>query len=65
MLTELKAAAIDVATAAGLEAGLRVVFADNVLLGVDGEAGLAEEIINLAELAVGRFDKREQNEKGQ
>jgi cyclic 2,3-diphosphoglycerate synthetase len=62
LLTELKAAAVDVATAAGLEAGLRVVFADNVLLGVNGEAGLAEEIINLAELAVERFNKREQNE---
>ncbi len=58
LLTELKAAAVDVATALGLEAGLRVVYADNALLEIDGEPALAEEILRLAESAVDRFNQR-------
>jgi len=63
LLTELKAAAVDVATAMGLEAGLRVVYADNALLEIEGEPNLAEEVVRLAELAVQRFESRERNEK--
>ena len=59
LLTELKAAAVDVSTALGVEAGLRVVYADNVLEELDGESSLAEEIVALAESAVERFNKRE------
>ncbi len=55
LLTEVKAAAIDVATALGLEANLRVVYADNIPLEIDGEPKLAEEVVRLAELAVERF----------
>ncbi|UCD56991.1 MAG: 2,3-diphosphoglycerate synthetase [Candidatus Hydrogenedentota bacterium] len=58
LLTELKAAAVDVATALGLEAGLRVVYADNVLLEIGRESTLAKEIIRLAELAAQRFETR-------
>ncbi|GAB4331115.1 MAG: cyclic 2,3-diphosphoglycerate synthase [Candidatus Abyssubacteria bacterium] len=55
MLTEVKAAAIDVATAMGLESGLRVVYADNVPVEVETGTNLAEETLRLAELAVNRF----------
>ncbi len=63
LLTELKAAAVDVATAAGLEAGLRVVYADNALLEIEGEPRLADEVVRLAELAVGRFEEKGPNGK--
>ena len=59
LLTELKAAAVDVSTALGVEAGLRVVYSDNVLEELDGESSLAEEIVALAESAVERFNKKE------
>jgi cyclic 2,3-diphosphoglycerate synthetase len=65
LLTELKAAAIDVATAMGLEAGLRVVYADNALLGTEGEPDLAEQVVRLAQTASERFDKRNHNEENQ
>jgi len=64
LLTELKAAAVDVATAMGLEAGLRVVYADNALLELGGESSLAEEIVRLAELAVERFEKKGRDGNG-
>jgi predicted GTPase len=64
LLTELKAAAVDVATAMGLDAGLRVVYADNALIELGGEPSLAEEIVRLAELAVGRFEKKGRDAKG-
>ena len=59
LLTELKAAAVDVATAMGLEAGLRVVYADNALLELEGEPKPEEEILKVAETAVERFSKKE------
>ncbi len=62
LLTELKAAAVDVATAMGLEAGLRVVYADNVLLEPGGRPQLAKEILGLAQLATDRFRKKEIHE---
>ncbi len=63
LLTELKAAAVDVATALGLEAELRVVYADNSLLPIDGEQNLAEAVVRLAELAVERFQRKNHDEK--
>ncbi|MEA2451548.1 MAG: cyclic 2,3-diphosphoglycerate synthase [Actinomycetota bacterium] len=55
LLTEIKAAGIDVATRAALEAGLKVVYLDNVPNGVeqDDPAGMA---IKAAQLADERFD---------
>jgi cyclic 2,3-diphosphoglycerate synthetase len=55
LLTEVKAAAIDVATALCIEAGLRVVYADNVPLEIEGEKKLADEILKVADMAVERF----------
>ncbi len=59
LLTEVKAAAIDVATALGIEAGLRVVYADNIPQEIDGEPKLVDEILHVAEVAVERFNTRE------
>ena len=58
LVTELKAAAVDVATMLALEAGLRVVYADNIPIEIEGEPGLAQEVLQLAEAAVERFEKR-------
>jgi cyclic 2,3-diphosphoglycerate synthetase len=55
LLTEVKAAAIDVATALGLQAGLRVVYADNIPIENNSESRLVEEVLLLAKLAVERF----------
>jgi len=59
LLTELKAAAVDVATAMGLEAGLRVVYADNSLVEIGASRKVAEEILEIAKLAVTRFNNKE------
>jgi cyclic 2,3-diphosphoglycerate synthetase len=56
LLTELKAAAVDVSTAMGLEAGLRVVYADNAIMELEGEPEPASEMVKLAELAIERFN---------
>lgn len=53
LLTELKAAAIDVVASAGEEAGVETVLCDNVPLGTDG-GDLAAEIERVAALAVER-----------
>lgn len=58
LLTEVKAAAIDVVTAAGLQAGLRVVYADNIPIPVEGESSLAEAVLSVAQLAVERFSSK-------
>lgn len=59
LVTELKAAAVDVATAMGLEAGLRVVYAGNALVEIEGEPKASEKILQTAKLAVERFNKRD------
>ncbi len=59
LLTELKAAAVDVSTAMALEAGLRVVYADNSLVELEGEPNAADEVLKVARTAVERFEKRE------
>lgn len=53
LLTELKAAAIDVVAAAGDEAGVRTVLCENVPIAVDG-GNLAAELERVAELAINR-----------
>jgi cyclic 2,3-diphosphoglycerate synthetase len=63
LLTELKAAAIDVATALGIEAGLRVVYADNIPVNIESKSRLTEEVIRFAECAVERFTLRKHHEK--
>ncbi len=54
LLTELKAAAVDVATAVGLDLGKEVVYCDNVPLSVGGRP-LSESLVALARRAVDRF----------
>jgi cyclic 2,3-diphosphoglycerate synthetase len=56
MLTELKAAAIDVVAAAGEEAGVRTVLCDNVPMSVDG-GDLDGLIDGVASLALERHEK--------
>jgi cyclic 2,3-diphosphoglycerate synthetase len=53
LVTELKAAAVDVATRKATEAGADVIYADNEPVAVDGD--LEAEIVSLAERAQSRF----------
>ena len=57
LLTELKAAAVDVATAVGLELGKQVVYCDNEPVTLGGRS-LSSYIMDLAELARVRFKER-------
>jgi len=58
LLTEVKAASIDVATKLGVENGLDVVYMDNIPVTVGGDGELEELIIELAEKASQRFARR-------
>ena len=58
MLTELKAAAVDVATKDSLEAGLEVVYCDNIPIAIDGNyPDLSDSIIEVVDKAIEDFDK--------
>lgn len=58
MLTELKAAAVDVATKDALEAGLGVVYCDNIPRVIEGDYGsLPEAIIKVVDDAIEDFNK--------
>lgn len=57
LLTELKAAAIDVVAAAGDEAGVPTVMCDNVPVALDG-SDLGAHVIEVAETALGRAEMR-------
>ena len=57
LLTELKAAAIDVVAAAGAEADVPTVLCDNVPVALDG-SDLGEQILAVAELAIARGSAR-------
>ncbi|MDR2624133.1 MAG: 2,3-diphosphoglycerate synthetase [Methanobrevibacter sp.] len=58
MLTELKAAAVDVATKDSLEAGLKVVYCDNVPIVINETyPDLSKSIIDLVDLAIEDFNK--------
>ena len=59
LLTELKAAAIDVVAAVGEEAGVRTVLCDNVPVAVDG-ADFGELVGRVAELAMDRGAARKE-----
>jgi len=57
MLTELKAAAVDVATKDALEAGLEVVYCDNIPHVIEGDYGnLPEAIIKVVDDAIEDFN---------
>lgn len=55
VLTELKAASVDVVTQVGLDLGAKVVYCDNVPLPVNGDTDLSAAITVLAEKAKKRF----------
>jgi cyclic 2,3-diphosphoglycerate synthetase len=56
MLTELKAAAVDVATKDSLEAGLEVVYCDNIPIAInDSYPDLSKSIIELVDSAIDDF----------
>jgi cyclic 2,3-diphosphoglycerate synthetase len=58
MLTELKAAAVDVATKDAMAHGLEVVYCDNIPVAVDDTyPDLAESVIALVDSAIDDFDK--------
>ncbi|WP_298498726.1 2,3-diphosphoglycerate synthetase [uncultured Methanobrevibacter sp.] len=58
MLTELKAAAVDVATKDALAAGLEVVYCDNIPVSIDNSyPDLSESIIELVDSAIDDFNK--------
>jgi cyclic 2,3-diphosphoglycerate synthase len=59
MLTELKAAAVDVATKDSLEAGLEVVYCDNIPLVIDEKYGsLPEAIIKVVDSSIEAFNSK-------
>lgn len=55
LLTELKAAAVDVATKKALDMGLEIIYLDNEPVSVGGDGDLKELIVELADIAVERF----------
>jgi cyclic 2,3-diphosphoglycerate synthetase len=58
MLTELKAAAVDVATKDALKAGLEVVYCDNIPIAIREEDDLDRDIIRVVDQAIGAFQKK-------
>jgi len=59
MLTELKAAAVDVATKDSLEAGLEVVYCDNIPIAIDDSyPNLGESILEVVDGAIEDFNKK-------
>ena len=58
MLTELKAAAVDVATKDAIEAGLEVVYCDNIPVAISDEyPDLGNSVIKLVDNAIDDFNK--------
>lgn len=55
VLTEIKAAGIDVATRIAMEAGRRVVYMDNIMLSVGGDGELPSLIREVAQKAMDRY----------
>lgn len=58
LVTELKAAAVDVAVRAALERGAEVVFADNRAVTIEGDRDLSELLLETAQRAVERASHR-------
>lgn len=58
LVTELKAAAVDVAARAALDRGAEVVFADNRAVTVEGDGDLSDLLLETARLAVERAGER-------
>ncbi len=56
LLTELKAASVDVVTKVGLDSGVEVAYCDNIPIAVNGDINLSEAMLSLAEKAKKRFE---------
>ena len=59
MLTELKAAAVDVATKDALNKGLEVVYCDNIPIAINDEYDLDKSIMNIVYEAKESFNKKD------
>ncbi|MGX8693914.1 MAG: 2,3-diphosphoglycerate synthetase [Methanobrevibacter sp.] len=58
MLTELKAAAVDVATKDAIAAGLEVVYCDNIPVAIDDSyPDLGQSVLNIVDSAIDEFNK--------
>ena len=58
MLTELKAAAVDVATKDAIAAGLEVVYCDNIPVAIDDSyPDLGQSVLNIVDAAIDEFNK--------
>ena len=58
MLTELKAAAVDVATKDAIEAGLKVVYCDNIPVAInESYPDLKESVLKIVDTAIDDFNK--------
>ena len=58
LLTELKAAAVDIATKMALSRGLRVVYCDNIPISLsDSPESLSTELVSLAKQLIGHDQK--------
>jgi cyclic 2,3-diphosphoglycerate synthetase len=58
LVTELKAAAVDLATGFALQRGMRVVYSDNQVIATGGDGPLEELFPTVATLATQRFRDR-------
>lgn len=58
LITELKAAAVDLATGFALERGMRVVYSDNQLVATGGDGPIEDLIRSLADEAAKRFQAK-------
>jgi len=58
LLTELKAAAVDVVTRLGYEMGIGVVYQDNIAVQVGGDGRLDEDLLSIAMQAIEEYDKK-------
>ncbi len=59
LLTELKAASVDVATKVGLDLGVKVVYCDNVPVTVNAEDNLAQTMLDLARKAKEQYGRED------
>lgn len=64
LLTELKAAGVEVATRFGKELGAPIVYTDNIPLVVGGDGNLDQDLVALAESAISAFESKTEFTKG-
>ncbi len=63
LLTELKAASVDVVTKTGLNSGAEIVYCDNVPIVVDGDSNLSRAMLDLAKNAKEHFERAQKAEE--